>query len=140
MINVIKVDDFEKFTEKLEEIATALENMPTPTGGGIDYSMTEQDTGLKWVDGKNIYQKTIYVTTAGGVSNINHDIVDIDKCISITGTCLYQGTTQLILPYVSISSDYNICLGNVTSTTFMIQTGGSISVTDIYVTIQYTKQ
>ena len=27
--------------------------------GGINYSTTEQDTGLKWIDGKPIYQKTI---------------------------------------------------------------------------------
>lgn len=27
-------------------------------GGGVDYSTSEQDTGLKWVDGKPIYQKT----------------------------------------------------------------------------------
>ena len=25
---------------------------------GVDYSITEQDTGIKWVDGKDIYQKT----------------------------------------------------------------------------------
>ena len=28
-------------------------------GGGVDYSTTEQDTGLKWIDGSAIYQKTI---------------------------------------------------------------------------------
>ena len=27
-------------------------------GGGVDYSTAEQDTGLKWVDGRPIYQKT----------------------------------------------------------------------------------
>ena len=27
--------------------------------GGIDYSLEEQDTGLKWIDGKTIYSKTI---------------------------------------------------------------------------------
>lgn len=27
-------------------------------GGGIDYSTTEQDTGLKWIDGRTIYQKS----------------------------------------------------------------------------------
>lgn len=26
--------------------------------GGINYSTTEQDTGLKWLDGRSIYQKT----------------------------------------------------------------------------------
>ncbi len=28
-------------------------------GGGVNYSTTEQDTGLKWHDGRTIYQKTI---------------------------------------------------------------------------------
>ena len=32
------------------------------SGGGIDYSTTEQDTGLFWIDGKKIYQKTVTVT------------------------------------------------------------------------------
>lgn len=35
MINVIQVDDFEKFTEKLDNIASAIENMPTPSGDDI---------------------------------------------------------------------------------------------------------
>ena len=34
--------------------------------GGIDYSLSEQNTGLKWIDGKYIYQKTITFTVAGG--------------------------------------------------------------------------
>ena len=29
----------------------------------INYSLTEQDTGLKWVDGKKIFQKTVYATS-----------------------------------------------------------------------------
>lgn len=29
------------------------------SGGGINYSTSEQDTGLLWIDGKHIYQKTI---------------------------------------------------------------------------------
>lgn len=28
------------------------------TSGGVNYSTEEQDTGLKWVDGRTIYQKT----------------------------------------------------------------------------------
>ena len=29
-----------------------------PASAGVDYSTTEQNTGLKWIDGKDIYQKT----------------------------------------------------------------------------------
>ena len=37
-----------------------LENAEGGSGaGGIDYSTEEQDTGLKWTDGKKIYQRTI---------------------------------------------------------------------------------
>lgn len=32
---------------------------PEPIAGVIDYSLEEQDTGQKWVDGKAIYQKTL---------------------------------------------------------------------------------
>ena len=28
------------------------------SGGGVNYSTTEQDTGLKWIDGRTIYQRT----------------------------------------------------------------------------------
>ena len=35
-------------------------------GGGVDYSSTEQDTGLKWTDDRPVYQKTIVATVARG--------------------------------------------------------------------------
>lgn len=48
----------------------------TPAGG-ISYSTEEQDTGLTWIDGSKIYQKTFtssYVT----VSGTNWQTTDID--------------------------------------------------------------
>lgn len=33
-------------------------NIGGGSGSGVNYSTTEQDTGLKWIDGKPIYQKT----------------------------------------------------------------------------------
>lgn len=35
-------------------------------GGGINYSTTEQDTGLLWVNGKHIYQKTVVAEVESG--------------------------------------------------------------------------
>lgn len=40
---------------------------------GVDYSITEQDTGLKWIDGNKIYQKTLTGTT---VSTGDHTAID----------------------------------------------------------------
>lgn len=47
------------------------------TGGGVDYSTEEQDTGLKWVDGRTIYQKT-YVFTDGDFA---HDFMFTDSAL-----------------------------------------------------------
>ena len=62
MIDVKKVEDFEKLTTALNGISTAIENMPTPTGG-VNYSLDEQDTGLLWIDGRHVYQRTFDKTT-----------------------------------------------------------------------------
>jgi hypothetical protein len=52
-------------------------------GGGINYSTEEQDTGLKWIDGKPIYQKTISKnnTTYGNATRIDANVPDMDKLI-----------------------------------------------------------
>lgn len=42
-----------------DKFLTGAGTFESPQGGGVDYSLTEQDTGLKWIDGKAIYQKTI---------------------------------------------------------------------------------
>lgn len=34
-------------------------------GGGLNYSTTRQNTGVKWIDGKDIYVKTIVDTKTG---------------------------------------------------------------------------
>lgn len=30
-----------------------------PESGGVDYSTTEQSTGIKWIDGKDVYKKVV---------------------------------------------------------------------------------
>ena len=52
----------------------------------IDYSTTEQDTGIKWIDGKTIYQKT-FANDNGYASADSVDIssLNYDKILSIEG-------------------------------------------------------
>lgn len=52
----------------------------------IDYSTTEQDTGIKWIDGKTIYQKT-FANDNGYTSADSIDIssLNYDKILSIEG-------------------------------------------------------
>ena len=58
----------------------------------INYSLTEQDTGKKWIDGRSIYQITLYVQTLntnnfvavlGDSNDINIDIL-VNACGSMT--------------------------------------------------------
>ena len=57
-------------------------------GGGVDYSTTEQDTGLKWVDGSSIYQITYtgLSFSSGAVSDLQDcSGLNIDTLVSIEG-------------------------------------------------------
>lgn len=61
-----------------------------PSGGGVDYSLSEQDTGLKWVDGRSIYQKTFtfstpannsYTSLATDISD-SYDVIDYKAIVT----------------------------------------------------------
>lgn len=56
-------------------------------GGGVDYSTTEQDTGLKWIDGKPIYQITYIWDSTTLNSFVSHDIsaLNPDTLVSLDG-------------------------------------------------------
>ena len=41
----------------------------TPAGGGVNYSTDEQDTGLTWIDGSKIYQKTFEYNYSSSVAD-----------------------------------------------------------------------
>ena len=109
-------------------------------GGGINYSTTEQDTGLTWVDGRPIYQKTYHISTvAQGVSVLDSGFT----------AALYDHVwhTDIHWRYFSI----NIDLGNHGGTggaiyiesynnqgLYAVNSTG-VDITDLYFTIRYTK-
>ena len=59
------VDVTERYLNKLEDAYEGGSG-----AGGINYSETEQDTGIKWIDGKAIYQRTFEFTTPSGSSYV----------------------------------------------------------------------
>ena len=60
----------------------------TISAGGVDYSTSEQDTGVKWIDGRPIYQKTYTGTTAS-----NQTVIDSDFANEIINSELYVDDT-----------------------------------------------
>lgn len=51
----------------------------------FQYSEDEIDTGYKWIDGKTIYRKVVYVTSVSQNNTINPNLVDLDKIINVYG-------------------------------------------------------
>lgn len=75
-------------------------------GGGIDYSTTEQDTGLKWIDGRTVYQKTIVATIARGeyewyykqdLGDLGADVlIEQESFLNISGVIVPFGSATMV--------------------------------------------
>ena len=67
----------------------------------VSFSYDEQDTGLTWIDGKHIFQKSYYYEGALTTGNTAlFDLPpDIDYVIDLYGAALRTGTTYIHLPY-----------------------------------------
>lgn len=79
-------------------------------GGSIDYSTTEQNTGLKWIDGKDIYQIVVSdtmpdaVTEGTTVMKQVSAVSGIDTIVSMAATIKNSSTNYIALPYVTDST------------------------------------
>ena len=113
------------------------------TGVGVlNFSTSEQSTGITWINGKTIYQKTL---NCGALPNattktINHGISGLSMVIKLEGLAT-NGTYYYKLPltYQGSDSNYNVEL-YATSTAIGIKCNTNRSMfTSSYVTIFYTK-
>lgn len=117
-------------------------NITTSAGGGINYSTSEQNTGLKWIDGKDIYQKTIDCGSLPGSSHpwkqVSCNITGLNTCISCQGIA-YNGQYYLNLPFAGGSNNsIEICYDKLNDNiNFTVMQDASQYVA--YVTILYTK-
>ena len=114
--------------------ATGATGPQGPTGIGLlNYSTSEQSTGIKWIDGKTIYQKTVNFGKGPNntTKNVNHGISSFSNIIYIE--CLGKATGYWwMLNYGDVQV---YVLTNVIS----ISSPTDQSASDYYVTIWYTK-
>lgn len=121
-------------------------------GGGSsshNYSTTEQVIGT-WIDGKPVYECTFYLATASLSSKefaISTGLSDIKKILTCTGV-LTNGSETYTLPFERLTERESIRTfarvnsdGTVTLNVITGVGGASVysTVTDVYVTITYTK-
>lgn len=108
--------------------------------GGRDYSTTEQDTGLTWVDDTTlIYQKTIDLGTLPNGANhtVAHGISNFDRLVHSRGFAK-NISQQIPLPYGGDGiSELGVFVDN-TNVILVIGTGNFSTYTG-YITLWYTK-
>lgn len=107
--------------------------------GGVDYSTTEQDTGVKWTDGRSIYQRTVVYTP-----NLNtNSYVTIDNTIT-TSYADHVMVKDMDWKY----SDYIVAGQNtgggginitITSGGVSLENMAGVTAHDFYITLLYTK-
>ena len=110
--------------------------------GGINYSETEQDTGLKWIDGKSIFQISIHLGTSpnstGRIFEKTHNITGIDNIISYE--CFFNKSGDHF-PVVSTKANAAVATMNleITDTNIIINSDTAKKDYDVYCTLRYTK-
>ena len=113
--------------------------MPQQLSPIPSFSFAEQKIGKKWVDGKDIYEKTIDFgeLPIRTIKNVEHGIENIDKIISIEGIAISEGGT-IPMPIVATISSWG-CEVGVNDTMVGVTTAQDRSDYYAYIIIQYTK-
>ena len=121
-------------------VSEKFENVNQSGGGSmIDYSTSEQDTGIKWIDGSTIYQKTI---DFGALPNnttktMAHNISNIDKIIDIESVAGYTGIVYGgMMPIVYSDKTFRV---GVRYDNVEVVSNDNWSDYYAYITIRYTK-
>ena len=102
----------------------------------LSYSTAEQLTGGKWIDGKPIYKKYIWVGNIQAGNNVsislpNIYIIDLYGMQGANGTCIP-------IPFVDVIATYSTSW-YYSNNTLVIFTGADRAVVNAWVCIEYTK-
>lgn len=97
----------------------------------------------EYLDNKQIYQKTIKITSLNSNRTYTHGISNFGELIDIRGTGYWSG--QGWQPIQRVVTDgiapYGLGLGDIDATKFMLQVGSSYSgFQKAYITLKYTKK
>ena len=114
-----------------------------PPSGIINYSTAEQNTGKKWIDGRPVYQKTIYQASINSNATLTIDenftdsVYDHIWQTNISWEYTYQ-SNHFVVPQSFGGTGGNIFL-NCRNTGLLMSNRVGVNATDVYITIEYTK-
>ena len=108
---------------------------------GSNYSTAEKNTMYAWINGKNIYKKTVNFGALPNATTkiVSHNISNLDTIIKIEGYAYESSSTNTLpLPYVADTTSAGVKL-LVSSSSISIWAGVNRSTFNAYITIYYTK-
>lgn len=113
-----------------------------PESGIINYSTTEQNTGQKWIDGRDIYSKTINFGAFPNATSksVAHGIDNLNLLIKIDSIA-YDGISYMTVPLVYARDDAALNTRLLVNDTNIVVSSNSdrSNITQCYVTLYYTK-
>lgn len=115
----------------------------TTMGGIGDYSLTEQETPFKWIDGKTIYKKTVNFGALPNNSSIgvNHGIDGLGMLCHFYGVT-YNPTSGIRRPLPSVGTTAaQVVQASIDNSQVWLATASNLSAfSQTYITFYYTKQ
>lgn len=108
----------------------------------VAYSTTEQKTGRKDIDGKDIYSKSFTVDALPNATDagFNHGISNIHRLVKLYGAAQNSDkTTYYPLPYVAQENFVGCIKLSMNATQISIWAGSDRSNLSAIVTVEYTK-
>ena len=105
------------------------------------YSLSEQDTGFAWTNGKHIYKKTFVFNALSNASSVsvNHEISGLDTVVDFS--CMIYGSNSrwmvLNMPAGNTATQWNIV--EIDSGRVYIYSGSDQRGSKAWVTLYYTK-
>lgn len=146
VVNVARTMTLAEFEQLTDDEKAGFINVKDETSGSDDkfqpviYSEEEREIGV-WIDGKPLYQKTVYIATITGPSTTAaHGISDLDWIVDYSLIGLYAGQTREIAPSNGSYGTIGVVIGSWDSTNIEFDVGNlSYGFSDCYLTIRYTK-
>jgi hypothetical protein len=122
---------------ELDDISSRISNI-------ADYSTSETNTGMTWIDGKQIYRKVVNfgVLPNSGTKTVAHGISNLGTVINLYGHI--KSTNAGVTTYlpISVSSPFGVqyCMStSVDNTNVSIYTGTDRTTHSAVIVIEYTK-
>lgn len=110
-------------------------------GAGIPFSTTAFDTGIRWIDGSAIWQKTVSVAAGPNGSTIStaHGIASISRLVELYGCFQRAGPFEAVmLPRTAASLNQpDNCDLHLTPSDIVLSSNADYSAFSGFVTIQY---